>query len=250
LQRNVHTRTQGRRNETARFIGEHGVVAATLGALACSPASAKVIYDGGGPDQASTLYAQSPGAEAMSFILSAGSSIITDAHWWGGCYSPIVHGNTCSGSSAFTLTIWTDSGSGPGLLEATRDVGGANQFDTGKVIGPSGPPQWEEYSYSAAFAPITTLVAGTRYYLVIQETFEEPVGVWGVETTSNAPMGSTTYSSGLISPVGEWALQSQKLAFNLTSTVPEPTTWAMLLLGFAALGFAGYRQAPKRAATA
>ena len=33
-------------------------------------------------------------------------------------------------------------------------------------------------------------------------------------------------------------------AFSLTgSAVPEPSTWAMMLLGFAGLGFAGYRRA-------
>jgi hypothetical protein len=37
-----------------------------------------------------------------------------------------------------------------------------------------------------------------------------------------------------------------------TSAVPEPSTWAMLLLGFAGLGFAGYRKAksPRTAFTA
>ena len=41
-------------------------------------------------------------------------------------------------------------------------------------------------------------------------------------------------------------------AFSLTgSVVPEPSTWAMMLLGFAGLGFAGYRQTRKaRAASA
>jgi hypothetical protein len=28
---------------------------------------------------------------------------------------------------------------------------------------------------------------------------------------------------------------------NSTSSIPEPSTWAMTLLGFAGLGFAGYR---------
>jgi len=31
----------------------------------------------------------------------------------------------------------------------------------------------------------------------------------------------------------------------VTSDIPEPSTWAMLLLGFAGLGFAGYRKARK-----
>jgi Ice-binding-like/PEP-CTERM motif len=34
------------------------------------------------------------------------------------------------------------------------------------------------------------------------------------------------------------------------STVPEPSTWAMMLLGFAGLGFVGYRQATRRNALA
>ncbi len=33
-------------------------------------------------------------------------------------------------------------------------------------------------------------------------------------------------------------------AFSLTgAAVPEPSTWAMMLLGFAGLGFAGWRRA-------
>jgi hypothetical protein len=34
----------------------------------------------------------------------------------------------------------------------------------------------------------------------------------------------------------------------LTSSVPEPSTWAMMLLGFAGLGFVGYRRTKKVAA--
>jgi hypothetical protein len=32
-----------------------------------------------------------------------------------------------------------------------------------------------------------------------------------------------------------------------TLTVPEPSTWAMMLIGFAGLGFVGYRQRQKLA---
>jgi PEP-CTERM motif len=34
------------------------------------------------------------------------------------------------------------------------------------------------------------------------------------------------------------------------ATVPEPSTWAMMLLGFAGLGFAGYRASRKGASVA
>jgi hypothetical protein len=36
----------------------------------------------------------------------------------------------------------------------------------------------------------------------------------------------------------------------LTVGVPEPSTWAMMLLGFAGLGFAGYRTSRRTAAAA
>jgi hypothetical protein len=36
----------------------------------------------------------------------------------------------------------------------------------------------------------------------------------------------------------------------LTATVPEPSTWAMMLIGFAGLGYAGYRQRHKLAGPA
>ena len=36
----------------------------------------------------------------------------------------------------------------------------------------------------------------------------------------------------------------------LTSTTPEPSTWAMMLLGFVGLGFVGYRQRHKLAGAA
>lgn len=40
-------------------------------------------------------------------------------------------------------------------------------------------------------------------------------------------------------------------AVSANATVPEPSTWAMMLLGFAGLGFFGYRRArPKRAVAA
>jgi hypothetical protein len=31
---------------------------------------------------------------------------------------------------------------------------------------------------------------------------------------------------------------------TVTSSVPEPSTWAMLLIGFAGIGFAAYRRSP------
>ena len=35
------------------------------------------------------------------------------------------------------------------------------------------------------------------------------------------------------------------LSFKATGGVPEPSTWAMMLAGFAGLGFLGYRETAK-----
>jgi hypothetical protein len=39
----------------------------------------------------------------------------------------------------------------------------------------------------------------------------------------------------------ESLISSDITAFQTGAPVPEPSTWAMMLLGFAGLGFAGYR---------
>jgi hypothetical protein len=46
-------------------------------------------------------------------------------------------------------------------------------------------------------------------------------------------------------PVTTFAMEH--LAFPATTPVPEPSTWAMMLLGFAGLGFLGYRRAQRAA---
>ena len=66
--------------------------------------------------------------------------------------------------------------------------------------------------------------------------------------------GVTTISIGVVGPVlGPRAYVFDDLSVSGISTssgAPEPSTWAMLLIGFAALGFAGYRASRKSVATA
>ncbi|HEX9169070.1 MAG TPA: PEPxxWA-CTERM sorting domain-containing protein, partial [Roseiarcus sp.] len=154
-----------------------------------------------------------------------------------------VGGNGCGSSPDFTVSFYTDSGgSGPATLITSFVVGAADQTATGNTIGSD--PDFLEYSYSTSFA-LVTLTAGTTYWFTVQETAAEPSGTFGVETTSTAPAGSATYSMGIFPAPPTWHFQPETLAFNLTFTVPEPSTWAMMLLGFAGLGFLGYRRTVK-----
>lgn len=204
-------------------------------ATASLPASAAVIYNGGGPDQLGQIYATGAASVAMSFTLAPGANVVTDAHWWGGC-SPST---TCSSSPNFTLGIDADSGGLPGANIWFGNVGSANQTLTGNLIGPPTAPQWDEYSYSATFAPLT-LTPGTTYWFTLRQN-DVASPTWGAETTSTAPVGSASASYG--NPNLSWTALPENLAFELTGAIPEPATWAMMLLGLVGLSFAGYRRA-------
>jgi hypothetical protein len=65
---------------------------------------------------------------------------------------------------------------------------------------------------------------------------------------------SVNLSNALMTPVlnysGHGLGAANGTAFIAENAVPEPSTWAMLILGFASLGFAGYRTSRRNTATA
>ncbi len=69
---------------------------------------------------------------------------------------------------------------------------------------------------------------------------------WRVRALIRAARGTggTVDGSGWFNNTGAFTVTID--GFEVTAGVPEPSTWAMLLLGFAGVGFAGYRR--KRAA--
>jgi uncharacterized protein (TIGR03118 family) len=70
-------------------------------------------------------------------------------------------------------------------------------------------------------------------------------GLWGLMFGNDAGGGFSNTLYFTAGPAGE----SEGL-FGALSVVPEPSTWAMMLSGFAALAFAGYRRAQKIATPA
>jgi hypothetical protein len=66
--------------------------------------------------------------------------------------------------------------------------------------------------------------------------------------TSIATAAPDSAYGAIVLADGVWNKKSQG-GLSLTAA-PEPSTWAMMLLGFAGLGFAGYRKARKTATAA
>ena len=89
---------------------------------------------------------------------------------------------------------------------------------------------------SGLSGPIGIAVSGSDLFV----TNEIP-GTIGQYTTAGAPVNVPLISGLMNAPVG--------IAIS-GSSVPEASTWAMALTGFAALAFAGFRRAPSRAASA
>jgi hypothetical protein len=231
-----------------RMRPTHMLLSAALVAavLAAGDASASVIFDNGGPNQtalqlADSSYAYTTAAE--EFSLGAGSSTISDVHWWGGCNANdggILTGSTCPAGD-FTLTFFNDSGSNsPGTPIISYHVGNADQTATGLIIAARGQT---EYSYSANI-PHLPLTPGTEYWLGISDTTTTSF-VWGWEFTTqgtgdayqfcNIPTGcSATDTFG-------WHARSNELAFNLTG-VPEPASVALLGAGVIVLALIFWRR--------
>jgi hypothetical protein len=118
------------------------------------------------------------------------------------------------------------------------------------IVGPlPGEEIWQSFLF--VFNQVTKLPpADLNVIIAVLEHFDS----FSVPST---PPGEFDWSYNTLNqPVGTFAVGTtddlgSKIALNPTNTlsfdfsifvVPEPSTWAMLLLGFAGLGFVGYRR--------
>jgi hypothetical protein len=70
----------------------------------------------------------------------------------------------------------------------------------------------------------------------------------GLDTADGNGYNLYYYGGYVVGTAGE---TQSYVSFSVTPVpVPEPSTWAMMILGFAGLGFAGYRRSRKAAAVA
>jgi uncharacterized protein YozE (UPF0346 family) len=164
------------------------------------------------------------------------------------------------GSYFTTLTGTYDVVDDLGSLDKTKEVlwqgsyeitlNGQILFKNGGIVGPeSGDDIWMAALF--AFNKFTGLPGGALNviigFLEHHDSFSFGMGEFDYAyNTLNQPVG--TFAVGTTESLGERIAlnpypQTNTLSFDFSIfVVPEPSTWAMLLMGFAGLGFVGYRR--------
>jgi hypothetical protein len=158
----------------------------------------------------------------------------------------------------------------PSVVSATFP--GANSVQPGGIVippphtGGDGPVTGEEVKFSVDFTN-PFLLPADHYFFVPQVQLADGTFLWLsapkpiVAPGTPFPPGFTDLQSwtrddpgiapdwlrvgtDIVGPNSDNVTPTFNAAFSLNGAlIPEPSTWAMMLLGFAGLGFAGYRRA-------
>ena len=167
------------------------------------------------------------------------------------CRGPHASG---SGSGRIDLTDLTSEGS-PGILAAGIQPNiGFIAVASGIASGFSGISGPSTFGTGGNFTQPTNF-SGDPVTISISEGLGVPDGY-----TSGSPLSDTsTYVGATFSSLGvtpgtyKWTWgngANQNFTFVVgAGAIPEPSTWAMMLLGFVGLGFAGYKSSAKGEAT-
>jgi hypothetical protein len=153
------------------------------------------------------------------------TSDVEDVEWTGGYFNPPESGPI----TAWTITFYANNaGALGGVLTTLKFNDTGNETFVGIVNG-----ILPIYTYSETFTSID-LAAGTYWLSVVPDLSLPPQ--WGGATGTGGDGTSYQNFMGTLSATGV------DMAFDITgSAIPEPSTWAMRMLGLAGLGFAGFR---------
>jgi hypothetical protein len=135
---------------------------------------------------------------------------------------------------------------GVGGLPGTLASSGSSQITSSTFLGSAlfggGIPR-NVFQESFDIVPTVTLASGT-YYFALSVPITDVLLTFGTEIGGGA----------LINPGGAWHLYdpaTTSFAVSLNgdqvAAIPEPSTWTMMILGFAGIGFMAYRRNSKPA---
>ena len=216
------------------------LIAAVASVSFALPAQASIIYDNGAPvttdGNETTQWVQ---AEDFTF---AGATTVGGA----GVYIAGFDG-IGEWDGNFTYFLFANSGGSPGSVLQTGDVS-VSPVDTGQAWNLGGNIFLFEFDFLSPF----DAAAGTTYWLGIHASSDwDRDEIYWVDTQDNGTIRGHESNGGTFD---NWDNFGSEHAFYLTdgvgTAVPEPGTWAMMLVGFGAAGLALRRGRKPKPATA
>ncbi len=159
---------------------------------------------------------------------------------WQGIYIPQTAAATAPAPDTTTWQIgfFADNGNFPGTSVFSVSIPAVNVATTLIGSGTFGGSPVNLYSFSATLGPAFTAAANTKYWfspLSLAPSFD-PFFSWSPSTAVYDGLTAQTDTNG------NQYDRSDDRAFSLANAVPEPTSWALLIAGFAATGVAARRR--------
>jgi hypothetical protein len=139
---------------------------------------------------------------------------------------------------AFTSVSGSFTYIAPDFVTSDTVIDAADCSASDSVLGPLACASQELIVSNIITTPQNTILFGviTPQDIVPPPEFPEPYFAYYFDPTAFSTIG--VHDTVLFGTD-----QAAQLVVSDVSSVPEPSTWAMMLLGFAGLGFAGYRKA-------
>jgi len=201
------------------------LLSASLAAMSLSTAAhAAIVYNNGGPTPNGNETTQWQQAEDFTF----GSATTIDG---AGVYIGSTGDGLSNWDGAFQYAIYGDAGGSPGAALASGSVT-ATTSDTG-IPWFSGNAFLFEFNFNSAF----NAAANTTYWLGLHASSDYAGRDELYFSTTNG--NGTNLGQENFENQGSWSGNGQEHAFYLTGgAVPEPTTWALMILGMGGAGVA------------
>jgi len=221
---------------------------ATAIAIACGSVAtqaATIVYQTPAPDFNSPAYRSDADGVAYNATATKAqpvASTVNGIEWWGFYDNPAAEGSGADDS--FTLNFYAGAASTPGALVGSFALGTGSRVATGNMPF----NYYHQYYYSASFADFA--LSGGPYFVSVVDS-NPSASEWAWQQTGS--LGGLGVASRNIS--GAWIVSTgTNTAFRLTYTaptvvtspVPEPQTYAMLLVGLAMLAAVRRRSTASR----